>query len=39
VFATKDIPAKAVIDTCPVLVLGLEENKQHVEQTSLYHYT
>lgn len=24
---------------CPVLLLGLEENKQHIEKTSLYHYT
>ncbi|KAF2256646.1 SET domain-containing protein [Trematosphaeria pertusa] len=39
VFATRDIPAKTVIDVCPVLVLGIEENKKHLEHTSLYHYT
>ncbi|KAF1960256.1 protein methyltransferase [Byssothecium circinans] len=39
VFATKDIPTKTVIDICPVLVLGLEENVKHIEHTSLYHYT
>ncbi|KAH7379992.1 hypothetical protein BKA66DRAFT_420293 [Pyrenochaeta sp. MPI-SDFR-AT-0127] len=39
VFATRIIPATTVIDVCPVLVLGLEENKIHIEHTSLYHYT
>ncbi|USP76775.1 hypothetical protein yc1106_04049 [Curvularia clavata] len=39
VFATKDIPAYTVIDVCPVLVLEIEENKKHIEKTSLYHYT
>jgi uncharacterized protein len=39
VFATKRIAAKEVIDVCPVLVLGLEENVEHIEHTSLYHYT
>ncbi len=39
VFATKDIPAGTVIDVCPVLVLGLQENKKHIEHTSLYHFT
>ncbi|KAH7085123.1 hypothetical protein BKA63DRAFT_11417 [Paraphoma chrysanthemicola] len=39
VFATRNISAKTIIDTCPVLVLGLAENKEHIEQTSLYHYT
>ncbi|KAL1797432.1 hypothetical protein ACET3X_004038 [Alternaria dauci] len=39
VFATKDIPAQTVIDICPVLILGIEENKKHIENTSLYHYT
>lgn len=38
-FATKDIPAKTILDTCPVLVLGLDENVNHIEKTSLYHYT
>ncbi|KAF2441627.1 SET domain-containing protein [Karstenula rhodostoma CBS 690.94] len=39
IFATKLIPAKTVLDTCPVLILGIEENKNHIEHTSLYHYT
>ncbi|CAI6338556.1 unnamed protein product [Periconia digitata] len=39
VFAAKDIPAKTVIDVCPVLVLGVQENVDHIEHTSLYHYT
>lgn len=39
VFATKDIPAHTIIDICPVLVLGIDENKKHIENTSLYHYT
>jgi hypothetical protein len=39
VFSTEVIPAKTVIEVCPVLILGLEENKTHIEHTSLYHYT
>ncbi|KAF1921767.1 hypothetical protein BDU57DRAFT_467569, partial [Ampelomyces quisqualis] len=39
VFATSDIPAKTVLDVCPVLILGLEENREHIAKTSLYHYT
>jgi SET domain-containing protein len=39
VFSTEVIPAKTVIDTCPVLVLGVEENQTHIAKTSLYHYT
>jgi hypothetical protein len=39
VFATRDIPARTIIDICPVLILGIEENKKHIENTSLYHYT
>jgi len=39
VFATQLIPSKTTIDTCPALVLGLEENVKHIEHTSLYHYT
>ncbi|KAF2127128.1 SET domain-containing protein [Dothidotthia symphoricarpi CBS 119687] len=39
VFATKDIPAKTVVDVCTVLVLGLEENALYVGRTALYHYT
>lgn len=38
-YATKTIPAKTVIDVCPVLILGVEENKNHIEHTSLFHYT
>ncbi|KAA8619737.1 protein containing SET domain protein [Pyrenophora tritici-repentis] len=39
VFATNNILAGTIIDICPVLVLGTEENKEHIEKTSLYHYT
>ncbi|RMZ66169.1 histone lysine methyltransferase set7 [Pyrenophora seminiperda CCB06] len=39
VFATSNIGAGTIIDICPVLVLGIEENKEHIEKTSLYHYT
>lgn len=39
VFAARDIPSGTIIDVCPVLVLGLEENKTHIERTSLFHYT
>ncbi|KAF2801110.1 SET domain-containing protein [Melanomma pulvis-pyrius CBS 109.77] len=39
VFATSVIPARTVIDVCPVLVLGLEENAKYIEKTQLYHYT
>lgn len=39
VFSTHVIPAKTVIEVCPVLILGLAENKTHIEHTSLYHYT
>ncbi|KAF2184353.1 protein methyltransferase [Zopfia rhizophila CBS 207.26] len=39
VFASRNIPAKTVIDVCPVLVLGVEENENHIKHTSLYHYT
>ena len=39
VFATNSIPAGTIIDVCPVLVLRIDENKEHVEKTSLYHYT
>ncbi|KAJ6202016.1 hypothetical protein J3E72DRAFT_410453 [Bipolaris maydis] len=30
---------KTIIDICPVLILGTDENKKHIENTSLYHYT
>ncbi|KAL2355623.1 hypothetical protein BJ546DRAFT_638463 [Cryomyces antarcticus] len=39
VFAAQDIPARTVVDVCPVLVLDVEENANHIEQTALYHYT
>ncbi|KAF2013839.1 protein methyltransferase [Aaosphaeria arxii CBS 175.79] len=39
VFASKNIPAKTILDVSPVLVLGQEENVKHIEHTSLYHYT
>ncbi|KAL6703212.1 hypothetical protein ACN47E_010074 [Coniothyrium glycines] len=39
VFATENIPSGTVIDICPVLLLGIQENKDHIEQTSLFHYT
>ncbi|OCL13884.1 SET domain-containing protein [Glonium stellatum] len=39
VFAAKDIPARTVLDVCPVLVLDIEENEKHIKHTSLYHYT
>ncbi|KAK5134267.1 hypothetical protein LTR08_006811 [Meristemomyces frigidus] len=39
IFAGQDIPARTVIDTCPVLVLDPQENVAHIEKTSLYHYT
>ncbi|KAF2196738.1 protein methyltransferase [Delitschia confertaspora ATCC 74209] len=39
VFASKSIPARTILDICPVLVLGIEENENHIKKTSLYHYT
>ncbi|KXT17492.1 hypothetical protein AC579_3210 [Pseudocercospora musae] len=39
VFASVPIPAGTTIDISPVLILGIEENLNHIEQTSLYHYT
>ncbi|KAF2745707.1 SET domain-containing protein [Sporormia fimetaria CBS 119925] len=39
VFATTRIPAKTLLETCPVLLLGVEENREHIEKTSLFHYT
>lgn len=38
-FARLDLPRRTVIETCPVLVLGVEENKEHIEKTSLFNYT
>ncbi|KAI8934237.1 hypothetical protein NX059_008983 [Plenodomus lindquistii] len=39
VFASAPIPAGTIIDICPVLLLGVEENTSHIEKSSLYHYT
>jgi uncharacterized protein len=39
VFAGKDIPARTVLEVCPVLVLDPVENKEHIERTDLYNYT
>jgi len=39
VFAGKDIPARTVLEVCPVLVLDPVENKEHIEKTDLYNYT
>jgi len=39
VFSTSLIPSGSIIDICPVLPLGAEENETHIKKTSLYHYT
>ncbi|TVY73456.1 SET domain-containing protein [Lachnellula suecica] len=39
VFASKDIPARTVLEVCPVLVLDPVENKEYIEKTDLYNYT
>ncbi|KAH0544648.1 hypothetical protein FGG08_001153 [Glutinoglossum americanum] len=39
VFATHDIPAKTVIDICPVIVLRVDENESYIRHTKLFHYT
>ena len=39
VFASCNIPAKTVVDICPVLVLSVEENEKYVKNTHLVHYT
>jgi len=39
VFATEHISAGTIIDVSPVFLLTPEENKLHIEKTSLYHYT
>ncbi|KAF2848952.1 protein methyltransferase [Plenodomus tracheiphilus IPT5] len=39
VFATAPIPAGTTIDICPVLLIGVEENTNYIEKSSLYHYT
>ncbi|KAG9245291.1 hypothetical protein BJ878DRAFT_25632 [Calycina marina] len=39
VFASKDIPAKTVLEVSPVLVLDPVENSEHICKTDLYNYT
>ncbi|KAF4637332.1 hypothetical protein G7Y89_g749 [Cudoniella acicularis] len=39
VFASKDIPARTVLEVSPVLVLDPKENDEHIKHTELYHYT
>jgi len=39
VFATAPIPSGTILETSPVLLLTPEENKTHIEHTTLYHYT
>ncbi|KAF7905048.1 uncharacterized protein EAF01_005569 [Botrytis porri] len=39
VFASRDIPARSVLEVCPVLVLDPSENENHIKKTELYHYT
>ncbi|KAM3420794.1 hypothetical protein BST61_g4040 [Cercospora zeina] len=39
VVASAPIPAGTVIDVSPVLVLGIVENIEHIEQTQLFNYT
>ncbi|KAK3113982.1 hypothetical protein LTR53_008156 [Teratosphaeriaceae sp. CCFEE 6253] len=39
VFAGRAISSGTIIDTCPVLVLDARENGEHIEKTSLFHYT
>lgn len=38
-FAGKDIPARTVLEVCPVLVLDPVENEEYVRKTNLYNYT
>ncbi|CZR59625.1 uncharacterized protein PAC_09519 [Phialocephala subalpina] len=39
VFASKDIPARTVLEVAPVIVLDPVENDQYIKKTVLYHYT
>lgn len=39
VFAREEIRAGTIIEICPVLILDPTENREHIEKTSLYHYT
>ncbi|QIW98238.1 hypothetical protein AMS68_003756 [Peltaster fructicola] len=39
VISSQPIKAGTVVETCPVLILDAQENKEHIAKTSLYHYT
>ncbi|KAF1987995.1 hypothetical protein K402DRAFT_392276 [Aulographum hederae CBS 113979] len=39
IFASAFIPSGRVLETCPVLILSVEENEQLIRHSSLYHYT
>ena len=39
VFAKRDIQLGEILDVSPVLVLPIDENRQYIEKTVLYHYT
>jgi len=39
VFAAIDIPARTILEVCPVLVLDPVENAEHISRTELFHYT
>jgi hypothetical protein len=39
VFASRDIPARTVLEVSPVLVLDPSENEEHIRKTDLYNYT
>jgi uncharacterized protein len=39
VFASQPIPARTVIEVCPVLILDPAEVKEHIGHTILHHYT
>src|SRR5690349_806095 len=39
VFTTQPIPAKTVVDVCPVLVLDRRDVDDHIRYTLLHHYT
>lgn len=39
VFASKDIPARIVLEVSPVLVLDPTENEEYIKKTMLVNYT
>jgi len=39
IFASQFIPAKTVIDVCPVLIFSDDETTNHISKTCLDHYT